>query len=168
MTEASRIPMHCITEDRGNVCFPCAPNTPKRPLVICAFVHVVRTSTKSCFFSETRTNEVEYHHFQHLSYNLKDHCHHHTAPPPGVNTKGTWDVPESFDNAVVLMVDDAGPLALDSTAVPHLALAGTHTLRGVDLRRKGYCVSKAETPLLAGASRSSYLQVRTSPSPPFI
>lgn len=65
--------------------------------------------------------------------------------PGSVPTEGracprvvTGDVPESSDDAVVLVVDDAGSPALDAAAVPHLALPGPHALGGVNL-------GKAET-----------------------
>lgn len=45
----------------------------------------------------------------------------------------TWDVPEGSDDAVVLVVDDAGSPALDAAPIPHLALPGPHALGGVNL-----------------------------------
>lgn len=45
----------------------------------------------------------------------------------------TWDVPEGSDDAVVLVVDDAGSPALDAAAIPHLALPSPHALGGVNL-----------------------------------
>lgn len=45
----------------------------------------------------------------------------------------TWDIPESSDDAVVLVVDDAGSPALDAAAIPHLTLPGPHALGGVNL-----------------------------------
>lgn len=45
----------------------------------------------------------------------------------------TWDIPEGSDDAVVLVVDDAGSPALDAAAIPHLALPSPHALGGVNL-----------------------------------
>lgn len=88
----------------------------------------VRTSTQSCF-SETRTSEVESHHSR-LSPNARESVSHATV---------TWDVTESSDDPVVLVVDDAGSPALDATAVPHLTLPSPHALGGINLEKNGTC-----------------------------
>lgn len=51
-------------------------------------------------------------------------------------TKHTWDISEGFGDTAVLVVDDAWPSALDTSAVPHLTLTGTHALGSVDLRKE--------------------------------
>lgn len=58
----------------------------------------------------------------------------------------TWDISEGFGDAGVLVVDDARASALDTSAIPHLTLTGTHALRGVDLRAES--LSNFNTPLI--------------------
>lgn len=65
---------------------------------------------------------------------------HHSSqfPKPAVSVSRaavTWDVPESSDDAVVLVVDDAGSPPLDAAAIPHFALSGPHTLRSINLEK---------------------------------
>lgn len=73
--------------------------------------------------SETRTNEVESHHSQQ-SPNKR-------VSVPQVEV--TWNIPESSNDTVVLVVDDARSPALDATAIPHFTLSGPHTLGGINL-----------------------------------
>lgn len=47
--------------------------------------------------------------------------------------KHTWYVSESFCDTVVFIEDDAWSFALDTSAVSHFTLAGTHALRGINL-----------------------------------
>lgn len=47
--------------------------------------------------------------------------------------KRTWDVSESLSDTGVLIVDDAGPSALDTPAVSHLTLTSTHALGSIHL-----------------------------------
>lgn len=69
----------------------------------------------------------------------------------------TRDIPESSDDAVVLVVDDAGSPALDAAAIPHLALPGPHALGGVNL-------GKAETEHPRSPQPSSQIQKHTARS----
>lgn len=50
--------------------------------------------------------------------------------------KITWDIPESFNDPIVLIVNDAGSPTLDATAIPHFTLSSPHTLRGINLDKK--------------------------------
>ena len=46
-----------------------------------------------------------------------------------VNERDARDVTEGASDAVVLVIDDEGPTALDATTIPHLTLAGTESTR---------------------------------------
>lgn len=72
---------------------------------------------------------MESHHSR-LSPNARESVLHATV---------TWDVTESSDDPVVLVVDDAGSPALDATAVPHLTLPSPHALGGINLEKNGTC-----------------------------
>ena len=58
-----------------------------------------------------------------------------SVPPAEV----TWDIPESSNDTIVFVVDDAGSPALDATAIPHFALSGPHTLGGINLYKNKTC-----------------------------
>lgn len=65
--------------------------------------------------------------------------HHSRQSPTRVSmfqVKITWDIPESFNDTIVLVVNDAGSPTLDATAIPHFTLSSPHTLRGINLHKK--------------------------------
>jgi hypothetical protein len=50
-----------------------------------------------------------------------------------IKQSNSRDVSEGLDDAIVLIIDDAGSSALDTMAVSHFSFASSHSLRGIYL-----------------------------------